>query len=121
MTTSKTINLVKQKAKFIEYYRRLPIQKLAAASIGKDEDTIIHWKHADADFADQTGVAKAEWALENTSKVKSVEWLLERVMKDHFAPKIETGHEQSPEIGRVMQYVRNALTKKEQRIIQNRP
>ena len=57
---TKATKLAKQKTKFLEYYRDLPIQKLAASSIGKDEDTIIRWKHADADFADQTEVARAK-------------------------------------------------------------
>lgn len=75
------------KRKYLKYYRKLPVQKLAAASIGKDEDTIIRWRREDADFADQTGVAKAEWALEQCKRIRSTEWLLERVMNDHFSLK----------------------------------
>lgn len=82
------------KVKFLEYFKQLPIQKLAAASIGKSEDTITDWKHADSDFSDQVENAKAAWALENVKKVKSREWTLERVMKDHFAQRSEhTGKE----------------------------
>ena len=77
----------KLKKQYLVYYRKLPVQKLAAASIGKDEDTIIRWRREDADFADQTEVAKADWALEKCKKVRSTEWLLERVMNDHFSLK----------------------------------
>lgn len=87
-------NLKQLKKKFLEYYRQLPIQKLAAASIGKDETTIIRWKNKDANFANQVEDAKAAWALEHSKKVKSSEWILERVMKDHFAQRQEhTGKE----------------------------
>ena len=77
------------KEKFVKYYRALPVQKLAAAAIGKDEDTIIRWKKTDAGFADQIGFAKADWAMTKTKKIKSEEWLLERIMKDHFSPRNE--------------------------------
>lgn len=77
------------KEKFLEYYRQLPIQKLAGASIGKDETTICRWKNEDADFANQIENAKAEWALEKVKKVRSNEWILERVIRDHFASENE--------------------------------
>ena len=103
--------LAKQKVKFLEYYGKLPIQKLAASSIGKDEDTIIRWKNADADFADQTQVAKAEWALAKSKEVKSVEWLLERVMKDHFSQKIEEEHSVNAELEEALERIANLLPK----------
>lgn len=80
---------VKLKAAFLEYYAKLPIQKLAAEFIGKDEDTIIRWKNKDRKFADRLASAKSAWALENASMVKSKEWLLERIMKEHFSEKKE--------------------------------
>lgn len=75
------------KAKYLDYYSKLPIQKLAADFIGKDEDTIIRWKKDDMSFADQVASAKSAWALEKASKVKSTEWLLERVLNEHFTEK----------------------------------
>lgn len=78
------------KEKFLEYYRQLPIQKLAGASIGKDETTICRWKKVDADFANQIENAKAEWALEKVKRVRSNEWILERVIRDHFASENES-------------------------------
>lgn len=92
---SKTNTELKQK--FLEYFKQLPVQKLAAAHIGKDEDTITRWKKEDGDFADQIEQAKAEWALKNVKDVKSKEWLLERLMKDHFSQRTElTGKEGEP-------------------------
>lgn len=74
----------KLKLEFLTYFKKLPIQKLAAESIGKDEDTITNWKKTDPSFRMLLAKAKSEWALQNVSKVKSSEWLLQRVMKEHF-------------------------------------
>lgn len=82
MTKQKAIS--KLKREFIEYYSKLPIQKLAADFIGKDEDTIIRWKNNDKKFADQVASAKSAFALEKVGKVRSNEWLLERIMSEHF-------------------------------------
>lgn len=85
------------KAKYLEYYKQLPVQKLAAESINRDEDTIILWRKQDSDFADQVALAKSAWALDHSKKVRSKEWLLERVMKDHFAERKElTGENGQP-------------------------
>lgn len=75
------------KVKFLEYYKELPVQKLAAGWIGRDEDTICAWKKADPDFSDQIDQAKSEWAMKKSKRVRSEEWLLERVMNDHFGEK----------------------------------
>lgn len=75
------------KEKFLVYFRQLPVQKLACNYIGRTEDTISLWKGEDSDFSDQIDKAKADWALENAGQVKSREWLLERVMKNHFAER----------------------------------
>lgn len=80
------------KRKFIEYYSKLPIQKLGAEFIGKDEDTIIRWKKNDKKFADQIASAKSAWALTNASLVKSKEWLLERIIKEHFSESVKVEH-----------------------------
>lgn len=81
--------LSKLKRKFFEYYGKLPVQKLAAEFIGKDEDTITNWKKNDKKFSDMLGSLKSEWVLENVGKVKSAEWLLERILKEYFAEKKE--------------------------------
>lgn len=72
------------KQKFLEYYAEVPIQKYAGAYIGRDEDTISRWKQEDADFADQIELKKAEYLRQNLKEVKSKEWILERLFKDHF-------------------------------------
>lgn len=77
------------KARFLEYFAELPVQKLAAAYIGKDETTIINWKNADSNFSNQIDLAKAEWARKKVKGVRSNEWVLERILKDHFAPRQE--------------------------------
>ena len=78
------------KEKFLEYYRQLPIQKLAAATIGKSEDTITDWKAQDSDFSCQIEDARAQWALDKVKKVPSKEWLLDRILNDHFGPRSKT-------------------------------
>lgn len=90
-------NIAQLKEKFLEYYAELPIQKLAAASIGRNEDTITRWKSEDQDFADRVELAKADWAKKMVKGVKSKEWLLERIMKDNFSPRQEvTGEDGKP-------------------------
>lgn len=78
-----------KKELFLAYYRQLPIQSLGAGIIGVDEDTITNWKKEDKEFSDCIAKYKSEWALDKTGKVRSKEWLLERVMKNHFAPRTE--------------------------------
>lgn len=75
---------LEKKVKFLEYFRELPIQKLGAGFIGVCEDTIADWKKEDKDFSDQIELAKSEWARTKSKQVKSKEWLLERVMNEHF-------------------------------------
>ncbi len=85
-------NLSKLKLEFLEYYSKLPIQKLAADFIGKDEDTITNWKKKDKDFRMMIASVKSQWALNKVSMVKKSEWLLERILKEHFAEKKEVEH-----------------------------
>jgi hypothetical protein len=97
MEDTKLDNKAELKAKFLEYYKELPVQKLAGESIGRDEDTICRWKKEDTEFADQISEARAEWAKRLSKGVRSKEWLLERVIKDHFSPRQEvTGADGSP-------------------------
>lgn len=82
------------KEKFLAYFKELPLQNLACAYIGRDDDTISRWKKDDAEFAEQVDNAKAEWAMKNVKRVRSKEWLLERVMRDNFSQRQElTGKE----------------------------
>lgn len=89
-------NAIKKK-RYLEYYRELPVQQLAAGHAGVSDDTVLRWRDADAEFAEQVLNAKSEWALKNAKAVKSREWLLERVLKSHFAPRTEhTGESGEP-------------------------
>lgn len=74
------------KEKYLEYYRGLPVQKLAADFINRSPDTIQDWMKEDEDFSAQVNQAKAEWATKTSKQVRSKEWLLERVMREEFAP-----------------------------------
>lgn len=74
------------KLKFLKYYEELPIQGLAGAHVGRSDDTITNWKKEDSDFSDKILEADAKWALKNYKGVRSKEWVLERVMRKHFAP-----------------------------------
>lgn len=77
------------KEKFLEYFRKAPIQKFAAAYIGRSEDTITDWKREDSDFSDCINRAKADYVSEKLNKVRSNEWILERVFKGDFAQRTE--------------------------------
>lgn len=96
MPTSQQEEIKLLKAKFLIYYRQLPIQKLAAAHIARSEDTITDWKKADSDFSDQLRQAKADWALDNFKGVKSKEWVLERLMSRDFGLKQPGGEKDHP-------------------------
>lgn len=77
---------LKLKEQFLEYFLDVPIQKYAAAVIGRDENTITRWKTEDVDFSDQINVAKARFLQTNLKRVRSKEWTIERLFKDHFSP-----------------------------------
>lgn len=78
------------KEKYLKYYSELPNQGLAADSIGRDEDTIILWKKQDSEFSDLCAKAKSDWALSKSKRIRNEEWLLERVMNDHFGQRNKT-------------------------------
>lgn len=82
-------SLVELKEKYLEYYSELPIQRLAAASIGRNEDTIITWRKDDPEFAEQVEAARSAWALEKVKGVRDKTWLLERIIREHFTQKSE--------------------------------
>lgn len=75
------------KEKFLEYFSTTPIQKFAAAHIGKSEDTIGRWKNEDEDFADCIEKLKAAYVAKKLNMVRSNEWILERVFKGDFAER----------------------------------
>ena len=80
--------IARLKLEYVDYYRELPVQKLAAASIGRDDDTIIRWRGQDQEFAEQVQQARAAWALKKTKRVDDT-WLLERVLREEFTPRVD--------------------------------
>lgn len=82
--------IARLKAEYLVYYEKLPVQRLAAASVGRDENTIIDWRNKDDDFREARLRARANWALRkaNSTRVRE-EFLLERIMKDEFAERKE--------------------------------
>lgn len=78
-----------KKKRFLEYYADVPVQKIAASYISVDEDTITRWKRADAEFAGQIEFLGGEWIRRNIKEVKSREWLLERLFRQHFSERKE--------------------------------
>jgi MinD-like ATPase involved in chromosome partitioning or flagellar assembly len=78
-----------KKRKFLEYFADVPVQKIGASYIGVSEDTIIDWKKADSDFANQIDFLQGEWIRKNIKEVKSKEWLLERLFRQHFSERKE--------------------------------
>lgn len=79
----------KLKHEYVEYFNDVPIQKYAAAFIGKDEDTIIRWKKQDKHFADAIEKAKATWIRKKVLATKA-EFALERLEASIFG-KNSTG------------------------------
>lgn len=52
--------IARLKEEYIRYYSDLPLQRLAAKFIGRNEDTIINWRKADPEFAEQVDKAESE-------------------------------------------------------------
>lgn len=80
--------IARLKREYLDYYRELPNRKLAAASIGRSDDTMIAWRGADPEFSAQVQQARAAWALKKTKRVDDT-WLLERVLREEFSPRVE--------------------------------
>lgn len=84
------VTIKQLKREFLKYYSELPNQRLAADQIGRNEDTIILWKKNDSDFNKKVLKTKAEWVLTHVNRVKSAEWLLERIMSEYFGKRTVT-------------------------------
>jgi len=86
--TSEEIRSEKKK-KFLEYFADVPVQKIAASYVNVSEDTILRWKKEDSAFTDQIEFLGGEWIRRNVKEVKSREWLLERLFRQHFSERKE--------------------------------
>jgi hypothetical protein len=82
-------DIAKKKQEFMQYYRQLPIMKLAGGKIGVHYTTVYRWVEEDPIFAMQLEQLKYEFAMENLPQVKNREWVLERILREHFTPRTE--------------------------------
>lgn len=82
-------DIAKKKEEFKIYYRQLPIMKLAGGKIGIHYTTVYRWVEEDSIFAMQLEKIKYEFAMENLPQVKNREWVLERILREHFTPRTE--------------------------------
>lgn len=89
---------VTAKKLFLEYFKKTPIQKYAAAHAGVHEDTVKNWKDSDSDFSDRLQRAKAAFVSQKLGKVRSNEWILERIFKSDFSPRQELTGKDGDEI-----------------------
>jgi hypothetical protein len=90
--------IARLKEEYIRYYSDLPLQRLAAKFIGRDEDTIINWRKADPVFAEKVDKAESEWARSKVKYTRDTRFLLERIMKKDFAQKVEVQSNQPASI-----------------------
>jgi len=95
-TEQEEISLLKDKA--VEYYRRLPVKKLAAAKVGRSYDAFNEWEKNDAIFARRLQEAKADFALKQVeSRKMTPQFALERIFKEEFSQRTElTGPDGGP-------------------------
>ena len=82
--TKKTIGELKEE--YVEYYADVPVQKYAAMSIARNEDTIIRWRKEDQDFADAVQRAHATWVRKKVLATRA-EYALERIEKEIFSER----------------------------------
>jgi hypothetical protein len=76
------------KRDYVDYFRDCPIHKYACKFIGRDEATVITWRHADVEFQNQIDLAEAFFLRKETNKVDA-KFKLERLYKEHFAERTE--------------------------------
>jgi len=59
-----------KKVEYVRYFTEFPVQRVAAAWIARDEDTILNWKKSDKTFAEAVSIAKSDWAKRNHRKMR---------------------------------------------------
>ena len=72
------------KQKFLEYFKKTPIQKFGAKHIGVDEDTITNWKKEDSDFRIEIDKLNARFVEDGLENIDDMKWKLERMFKQVF-------------------------------------
>jgi len=74
--------IARLKDDYIRYFEAAPIYRMAAYSIGRDEDTLLTWRKEDPEFAERIRRAKATWALKKIQATRDTKFLLERILKE---------------------------------------
>lgn len=82
-------DIAKLKAEYVAFYADCPVQKYAAAYIGRDEGTIARWAKTDGEFADAVKRAKAVWVRKLMLRTKA-EFALERLENEVFGKRPPT-------------------------------
>lgn len=75
-----------KKAIVIEYLRKLPVYKWAAASAGIDVTTLENWRKDDVDFSARCESAKAE-AIQSLGRRATPDFILKNVDPETFKDK----------------------------------
>jgi hypothetical protein len=101
-----------KKRRFLEYYRRLPIIKLSSGYAKICVDTATDWQKDDPKFSEAIQSAKSDWAEENVHGVKNREWLLERIMSEHFRQVSEIEHGATNELSEALDRLSKVLQPK---------
>lgn len=86
-----------KKDRVIDYLRRLPVYKWAAASVGVDQDTIKNWRDDDAEFSERCESARSE-AVERLGKRASPDFMLAAIDGETFGKKDKVEHTGSLDI-----------------------
>lgn len=81
-----TDEISKLKAAYLSYYAECPIQRYAAAYVGRNEDTIISWRASDSEFSEQVEAARALFVRKKL-KQSPATWVLERLENQIFGIK----------------------------------
>lgn len=79
---------VKAKELVVEYLRKLPVYKWAAASAGVDKTTVENWRKEDLLFSSRCESAKAE-AIEKFGRRATPDFILKNVDPETFKDKKE--------------------------------
>lgn len=80
---------IKKKDLVIEYLRKLPIYKWAAAFAGIDKSTLENWRKEDEDFSTRCETAKAE-SISKYAGRATPDFILKNVDHETFKDKKET-------------------------------
>jgi hypothetical protein len=101
-----------KKRKFLEYYSGLPIIKLACDNVNIDPNTATNWQKDDEKFCEAMRQARATWAETHAHGVRNHEWLLERIMSEHFRQVSEIEYGATNEVSEALDRLAKILSPK---------